>query len=129
MQSARLVVVRTDPVTGAFRPPERNDPPSCLATTARGGCVVIPSIPPYSNGASATFSPDGRVLYARNSGTLVVPASNLKLVTMAVAAERLGWDFRYDTRLESAGTVVDGANPRNRDTTRRLPGRVHRASS
>jgi D-alanyl-D-alanine carboxypeptidase/D-alanyl-D-alanine-endopeptidase (penicillin-binding protein 4) len=48
------------------------------------------------------------VLYTSNSTKLVMPASNMKLVTLAVAAERLGWDFQYDTRLEAAGTIADG---------------------
>jgi serine-type D-Ala-D-Ala carboxypeptidase/endopeptidase (penicillin-binding protein 4) len=51
---------------------------------------------------------DGRVVYARNSNRLVVPASNLKLLTVAAAADRLGWDYRYDTRLEAAGTIAGG---------------------
>jgi len=50
----------------------------------------------------------GEVLYTRNSERHVVPASNMKVVTLAVAAERLGWDFRYETRLEAAGRVSDG---------------------
>ena len=50
----------------------------------------------------------GVVLYERNSGKLVMPASNMKIVTMAAAADRLGWDFRYETRLEHTGRVVDG---------------------
>jgi serine-type D-Ala-D-Ala carboxypeptidase/endopeptidase (penicillin-binding protein 4) len=48
------------------------------------------------------------VLYARNPQTLLVPASNMKLVTLAVAAERLGWDFRFTTRLEAAGEIQNG---------------------
>lgn len=51
---------------------------------------------------------DGRVLYSRNAGKHVVPASNMKLVTVAVAAERLGWDFSYRTTLEASGAVEDG---------------------
>jgi len=51
---------------------------------------------------------DGRVLYTRNSEKLVVPASNMKLLTMAVAAEKLGWDFTFETRLDAAGAVADG---------------------
>jgi D-alanyl-D-alanine carboxypeptidase/D-alanyl-D-alanine-endopeptidase (penicillin-binding protein 4) len=51
---------------------------------------------------------DGRVIYTRNSDKLVVPASNMKLLTMAVAAERLGWDFTFETRLDAAGTVAEG---------------------
>jgi D-alanyl-D-alanine carboxypeptidase/D-alanyl-D-alanine-endopeptidase (penicillin-binding protein 4) len=51
---------------------------------------------------------DGAVLYARNAGKHVVPGSNMKIVTMAAAAERLGWDYRYRTTLEAAGNVADG---------------------
>lgn len=51
---------------------------------------------------------DGRVVYARNSEKLVVPASNMKLFTMAATAKRLGWDFTFETRLEAIGTVTDG---------------------
>jgi D-alanyl-D-alanine carboxypeptidase/D-alanyl-D-alanine-endopeptidase (penicillin-binding protein 4) len=50
----------------------------------------------------------GRTLYARDAGRLVMPASNMKIVTLAVAAERLGWDYRYETRLEAAGTIDAG---------------------
>ena len=51
---------------------------------------------------------DGRVVYARNSDKLVVPASNMKLFTMAATAQRLGWDFTFETRLEAVGTITDG---------------------
>jgi D-alanyl-D-alanine carboxypeptidase/D-alanyl-D-alanine-endopeptidase (penicillin-binding protein 4) len=51
---------------------------------------------------------DSRVLYTRNSEKLVVPASNMKLLTMSVAAERLGWDFTFETRLDAVGTIADG---------------------
>lgn len=49
------------------------------------------------------------VLYARDSRKLVMPASNMKLVTLAVAADRLGWDFAYHTDLVAAGSIADGA--------------------
>lgn len=51
---------------------------------------------------------DGRTLYRRNADKLVIPASNLKLITMAVAADRLGWDYRFETTLETTGTVDHG---------------------
>jgi len=51
---------------------------------------------------------DGRVIYTRNADKLVVPASNMKLLTMAVAAEKLGWDFTFETKLDAVGTVADG---------------------
>jgi D-alanyl-D-alanine carboxypeptidase/D-alanyl-D-alanine-endopeptidase (penicillin-binding protein 4) len=50
----------------------------------------------------------GDTLYRRNADKLVVPASNLKLFTLAVAADRLGWDHRFETRLEAAGPVAGG---------------------
>jgi D-alanyl-D-alanine carboxypeptidase/D-alanyl-D-alanine-endopeptidase (penicillin-binding protein 4) len=50
----------------------------------------------------------GEVLYRLNPDTLVMPASNQKIVTTAVAAARLGWDFRFETRLETSAPVVDG---------------------
>lgn len=51
---------------------------------------------------------DGELLFHHNPGQLVLPASNMKVFTMAAAAERLGWDFRFETTLESAAPVVDG---------------------
>jgi D-alanyl-D-alanine carboxypeptidase/D-alanyl-D-alanine-endopeptidase (penicillin-binding protein 4) len=37
-----------------------------------------------------------------------MPASTMKIVTVAAAADRLGWGYRYRTALETAGTVEDG---------------------
>jgi D-alanyl-D-alanine carboxypeptidase/D-alanyl-D-alanine-endopeptidase (penicillin-binding protein 4) len=51
---------------------------------------------------------DGQVIYSRNAGVRVMPASTMKLVTAAVAAEKLGWDYTFETRLETTGPVVDG---------------------
>lgn len=50
----------------------------------------------------------GETLYALNPDTMVVPASNMKIVSTALAASRLGWDYRYETRLETAGRVGGG---------------------
>lgn len=50
----------------------------------------------------------GRVLYERDAEHLVMPASNMKVLTMAVAAQRLGWDFQYETKLEAAGAIENG---------------------
>ena len=32
-----------------------------------------------------------------NAGKLMMPASNMKILTLAAAAERLGWDHRFTT--------------------------------
>lgn len=45
-------------------------------------------------------------LYERNAHALLHPASNMKLVTLAAAAERLGWDFTFPTTIRST-TPVD----------------------
>jgi serine-type D-Ala-D-Ala carboxypeptidase/endopeptidase (penicillin-binding protein 4) len=49
----------------------------------------------------------GETLFERNARVLVMPASNMKIVTMAVSAVELGWDFRFKTRLETAGGIQD----------------------
>jgi serine-type D-Ala-D-Ala carboxypeptidase/endopeptidase (penicillin-binding protein 4) len=46
-------------------------------------------------------------LYSLNAGQFMVPASNQKILTTAVAAERLGWDFRFTTRLLATGPLDD----------------------
>lgn len=48
------------------------------------------------------------VLFAHNAGKLMMPASNMKILTLAVAAERLGWDYRFTTTLETAGVIEGG---------------------
>ena len=50
----------------------------------------------------------GDVLFAHHGDRLMMPASTMKIITLAVAAERLGWDYSYETRLLSAAAVVDG---------------------
>ncbi len=47
----------------------------------------------------------GETLYSVNSFRLQTPASNQKLLTAAAAAERLGWDYRYTTRIYSTGGI------------------------
>jgi serine-type D-Ala-D-Ala carboxypeptidase/endopeptidase (penicillin-binding protein 4) len=44
-------------------------------------------------------------LFNYNAHRLMVPASNQKLITAAVAAERLGWDYRFTTRLLTNGDI------------------------
>ena len=50
----------------------------------------------------------GDVLFAHRGDQLMMPASTMKIITLAVAAERLGWDYSYETRLLSAAPVVEG---------------------
>lgn len=50
----------------------------------------------------------GETLYQRNGRTWLVPASTMKVLTAVAAAERLGWGFRFETRLVAMGPVVNG---------------------
>lgn len=50
----------------------------------------------------------GEVLYQLNSARLMMPASNMKIVTLAIAAEVLGWNHRFVTTLEAAGPIQNG---------------------
>ena len=50
----------------------------------------------------------GETLYRRNGATWLVPASTMKVLTSVAAAERLGWGYRFETRLVAMGPVVNG---------------------
>ena len=47
-------------------------------------------------------------LYSRNAKRLMIPASNMKIVTLAAAADRLGWNYSYETRVFAAGPIDGG---------------------
>src|SRR5262245_8717521 len=50
----------------------------------------------------------GETLYSLNPHRMLMPASNMKIVTLAAAAERLGWNFSFETRLVAVGTIERG---------------------
>ena len=50
---------------------------------------------------------NAETLYSLNASQFMVPASNQKLLTAAVAAERLGWDFRFTTRVLATGPLSE----------------------
>lgn len=50
----------------------------------------------------------GDEVYDHQGDQLMLPASTMKLVTLAVAAEQLGWDYRYETEILASAPVVDG---------------------
>lgn len=47
--------------------------------------------------AVAVFTPDGRRVYSKNAGAMLIPASTLKILTALVAFEHLGPAFRFPT--------------------------------
>jgi len=50
----------------------------------------------------------GDTLYSSNSFRPQVPASTQKVLTTAVAAEHLGWDYRYTTQVFATGAITGG---------------------
>lgn len=51
-----------------------------------------------------------KTLYSLNASRYLIPASNQKILIAAAAAERLGWDFRFTTRLlATAPIAADGS--------------------
>ena len=44
-------------------------------------------------------------LYSRNNELLLTPASTMKIVTLAAAADVLGWDDKFDTTLSSSARI------------------------
>ena len=47
-------------------------------------------------------------LYSLNAGKLMMPGSAMKLVTLAAAAELLGWDHRFETKIAALAPIDEG---------------------
>src|SRR5918999_291945 len=47
-------------------------------------------------------------IFELNPHTLLVPASTAKLVSLASAADAVGWDYRYETVVRASAPIVDG---------------------
>jgi D-alanyl-D-alanine carboxypeptidase/D-alanyl-D-alanine-endopeptidase (penicillin-binding protein 4) len=47
-------------------------------------------------------------LFELNPGTLLVPASVAKLVSIATAVDAVGWNYTWDTRLGTTGRIANG---------------------
>jgi D-alanyl-D-alanine carboxypeptidase/D-alanyl-D-alanine-endopeptidase (penicillin-binding protein 4) len=59
-------------------------------------------------GVDVRSADSGTVIFQHNADRLMMPASNMKILTLAAAAQVLGWDHRFVTTLETAGTIENG---------------------
>ena len=91
-----------------------------FALIAAGACCLAADLPAQldelaamapaggSAGIHVMEVATGKTIYAHNEDRLLLPASNLKILTSALALERLGSDYRFTTRVvrEPSGDVV-----------------------
>lgn len=54
-------------------------------------------------GVSVRSLKNDQLLFSMNANRMQTPASNQKLITAAVAADKLGWDFKYTTKIYATG--------------------------
>jgi serine-type D-Ala-D-Ala carboxypeptidase/endopeptidase (penicillin-binding protein 4) len=50
----------------------------------------------------------GQVLFQHNADRLMMPASNMKILTLAAAAHTLGWEHRFTTSLLTTAPIENG---------------------
>lgn len=97
--------------------------PACAPRTAgpaAPGTAAAPSLSQQIDAILATAPVDramwgivirragGEALYERDTTRLLHPASNMKILTLAAAAERLGWDFTFETVVRATGPIEGG---------------------
>lgn len=70
--------------------------------------LATPGLERATWGVVARSPISGATLYTRNPGSLLMPASAMKVVTLAAAADRLGWDHVYETTILGVGAIDFG---------------------
>ena len=103
-------------VAEAPHPPPADSPPApALSDTrlARLAAVVdrVLDEPAFARATTAFVARSlttGETLYQQHGRSWLVPASTMKVLTAVAAAHRLGWGYRFETRLVAMGPVVNG---------------------
>lgn len=87
-------------------PPEPARPSATVALAAELADLFSPAELEHAHvGVLVRSLLTGETIYALNERRMMVPASNQKLLTVAAAARKLGWDYRYTTRVLATGTL------------------------
>lgn len=116
-----LAIAAAAAAISACHPPQTHSPQMRLTPPPPTGSTRVlelqhtidraladPAIGHGTWGVLAKSLTTGDVLYTLNAGKLLTPASSMKTLTLAIAADRLGWDYPFLTRVLMAGTVTDG---------------------
>jgi D-alanyl-D-alanine carboxypeptidase/D-alanyl-D-alanine-endopeptidase (penicillin-binding protein 4) len=109
---AIFVVALTLTGCATTTPPARPASPALTALTALtrdlDAILAGPALQHGYWGVLVRSLDHDETLYSVNARKLMLPASSMKVVTLAAAAAKLGWDFRYETTLYAAGAVEGG---------------------
>ena len=116
MAAAALAVLTVSGCAASMPPPAPPAPTGAPATSSPeealrrdlSGIVSDPATHHAVWGVAVHSLETGETLYSHNAFTHLLPASNQKIVTGAVAAARLGWRYRFETRLVAMGPIEDG---------------------
>ena len=88
--------------------------PSWKATTSAGalssalGGILANSVRSGAWGVMVVSISRGDTLFARNEGTMMQPASTMKMYTAAVAFDRLGAEHQFTTSVMHDGAIANG---------------------
>jgi D-alanyl-D-alanine carboxypeptidase/D-alanyl-D-alanine-endopeptidase (penicillin-binding protein 4) len=97
--------------TGSRRPAGPPSPQGTAVGQLQHSLESILNDPPLAHGTWGVLVQSlksGETLFAWNPQKLLLPASNMKLVTLAAAASHLGWDYTYRTTLLANGSISGG---------------------
>jgi D-alanyl-D-alanine carboxypeptidase/D-alanyl-D-alanine-endopeptidase (penicillin-binding protein 4) len=86
----------------------RKASPSAQFTRKAEALIDVSPVNRGEWGLLVVDSATGETLYERNAQSYFVPASNMKLLTTALALDKLGADFRFRTTLEANGIFSTG---------------------
>src|SRR4030095_13676114 len=96
----------------AKAPPALVTPPSFDSTrqlqTDLTAATKMPGVQRATGGSARQSRARTQRLFDLNPQTLMVPASIAKLVSVATAADAVGWDYRFTTTLRSTGSIEGG---------------------
>lgn len=109
MRSALVLLAMT--IAGCAKPPVATTPgPDPLQRLAQDvtAATASPGVRRAAWGIVVHSLDRDERIFALNPGTLLVPASVAKLVSLAGAVEAVGWDFRFETEVRAAGPTIDG---------------------